>query len=146
MAELCTIADVEALAGYDIPDDQHQRVDTLIGFASAVVAESCVQLPTPPPEVVTLVTAQLVVRQLANPTAASSETIGAYQVGYGPPGMQLTDADYDLLGTWLAPTPGRGAYSVWTPSPFAVDDFGYAFGFIDFSRDDALVIPAEDAS
>src|SRR5215467_12818483 len=119
MTDLCTVADVEALAGYTIPVDQTDRVETLIGFASAAVAAVCRSpLPDPPPATVTLVTAQLVVRQLANPTQLHNETIGAYQAGYGPAGMQLTDADIELLGTWAIAMVGRRAYSVMTPNPY----------------------------
>jgi hypothetical protein len=124
MPDLCTIADVEALAGYSIPSDQptQDRVTRLIQFASAIVGGACISpLPDPAPDQVALVAAQLVVRQLANPTAAHNETIGAYQVGYGTAGMQLTDEDYDALGSWGVPATGRAAYSVFTPSPYALD-------------------------
>ena len=127
VTDLCTISDVEALAGYTIPTGEEARVGTLIGMASAVVADSCVTLPTTTPELVTLVTAQLVVRQLANPTQATSEAIGAYHVGYAATGMMLTAADFELLGPWAKPSTGRGAYSVFTPSPYAVDSPGDEF-------------------
>jgi hypothetical protein len=124
MTDLCTVADVEALAGYPIPGDQptQDRVERLIQFASAIVGGACISpLPIPTPDEIAMVTAQLVVRQLANPTAAHNETIGAYQVGYGTPGMQLTDDDYDALGAWGSLATGRSAYSVFTPSPYGVD-------------------------
>lgn len=144
MVALCTVADVDALSGYTTPPDQVARVERLIEMASAIVSSACIPLPTETPDVVVTVTAQVVVRQLANPAQANSEQIGQYRVKFEAGGMGLSDADYELLGSWAKGTLGRGAYSVWTPNPFAVDDVGYVLGFADFSRDDAWIVPFDE--
>jgi hypothetical protein len=125
MAALCAVSDVEALAGFTIPSDQTARVNTLIEMASAVVAAACVPLPAVTPTNVSTTTAGMVVRTLANPTEADKEGLGTYNVSYTAPNMTLTDADYARLGAWVAVEPGHAAYSVMTPSPYAVDDYGY---------------------
>jgi hypothetical protein len=122
MATLCTTADIEALAGWTIPPDQQANVDRLIEMASAVVANACIPLPDPTPDEVALVTAQLVVRQLANPVQADTEQIGQYRASFKSTTIALTATDYDTLASWASPPVGRRAYSTWTPSPFAVDD------------------------
>jgi hypothetical protein len=123
MTALCTTADIEALAGWTIPPEQQANVARLIEMASAVVGNACLKpLPDPTPDEVALVTAQLVVRQLANPVQADTEQIGQYRASFKSTAMALTDSDYDTLGSWAAPPVGRRAYSSWTPSPWAVDD------------------------
>jgi hypothetical protein len=122
MAPLCTIEDVEALAGTLVPVEEQPRIDRLIEMASSVVAGACVTLPAATPGVVVLVTARLVVRQVANPSQASSEDVAGYRVNYGAGhGLMLTAEDRAQLGEWYDPTtsPRQGAYSVLTPSPFA---------------------------
>jgi hypothetical protein len=73
VADLCTVADVEAILGRPIPADQTERVETLIGMASGVVA-SAVLLPPDAevPRPVAYVTASLVVRTMTNPGQLSS--------------------------------------------------------------------------
>jgi hypothetical protein len=139
---LCTIADVEALSGVPVPPDAEERVGRLIELASAVVVDACIGLPAQTPDTVATVTATLVVRQMANPTGATSEALGTWRVGYKPTGLVLTDDDRAALGPWAKPEAGTGAYSVWTPSPYAVD--GWGDGVADFGRDDA-VVPVEYA-
>ena len=124
MAELCTVADVEAVAGHPITPEETPRVERLIVFASAAVEAGCVPLPAPVPDLVSSVTAQLVVRQMANPAAVKSEGLGAWRASYNGPALALTDADRDQLGPWAKPEAGARAYSVWTPSPYGVDDDG----------------------
>jgi hypothetical protein len=142
MTALATVEDVAFLSGVPVPDDDRARVEWLIEHASAAVEAATVPLPDEVPTLVAGVVATVVVRVMANPTQASSEALGSYRVGYfGAKGLGLTDAELEQLGPWARPAHRNG--SVWTPSPFAVDPF--AEGFIDFGRDDALVIvPDED--
>jgi hypothetical protein len=123
-APLCTIADVEAMIGAPVPADRVPGVTRLIELASGIVTDACRPLPTSTPETVTTVTATLVTRQYLNPSMASSEGLAGYRVGYGAAGLVLTDADRSALGDWSAIESGRGAYSVLTPSPFAVGPTG----------------------
>jgi hypothetical protein len=137
---LASIADVEAVSGNPVAGDERTRVETLIEMASAVVDQATINLPDTTPAVVRAVTASMVVRVMANPTQASSESLGQWRVGYFyARGFGLTEDEEELLGQWLKPS--TRAYSVITPAPFAVDE--WAEGFIDFSRDDAAVIPTE---
>lgn len=122
MGALCTIADVEALVGAPVPDDRKAGVERLIVLASGIVTDACRPLPVETPETVTTVTATLVTRQYLNPSMASSESLTGYRVGYAATGLVLTDADREALGGWAAMQAGRGARSIVTPSPYAVDD------------------------
>ena len=121
---LCAITDVEALAGTTVPTDEVDRVNRLIELSSSVVANACVTLPSPTPDNVALVTATMVVRQLANPSGAVSEMIAGYRAAHKGGAFELTDDLYRLLGPWAAAVPGKAAFSVFTPSPFAVDPVG----------------------
>jgi hypothetical protein len=125
MGALCTIADVEALVGAPVPDDRKAGVDRLIELASGIVTDACRLLPVETPETVTTVTATLVTRQYLNPSMASSEALTGYRVGYAATGLVLTDADREALGGWAAVQSGRGARSIVTPAPYAVDDEPY---------------------
>lgn len=127
MGALCTIADVEALVGAPVPDDRTDGVTRLIELASGIVTDACRPLPTTTPETVVTVTATLVVRQYLNPSMASSESLTGYRVGFSATGLVLTDADRATLGDWAVES-GKGARSIVTPSPFAVDD-GFDDGF-----------------
>lgn len=110
MADLCTVADVEALSGVSTAPADAARVDRLIEMASALVAAACRQpLPVPSPAEVAMVTASLVVRQIANPTALVREGIAGYSADYGP-GMELTEADRAALGNWATAAPGTAFY------------------------------------
>lgn len=133
MAELCTTPDIEALLGYTVPEQQSERLSTLILMASAIV-EPMVAWPEDDeiPWVVRYVTASLVVRAIANPGQLDSETVGTYRATFTGGGMTLTAEDILLLGPWLVVTqPGQGAYSTWTPTPgeVLVDTLGGAFAF-----------------
>jgi hypothetical protein len=124
-APLCTMADVEAMIGAPVPADRTAGVTRLIELASGIVADACRPLPAAAtPETVTTVTATLVTRQYLNPSMASSEGLAGYRVGYPAYGLVLTEADRAALGDWAATPAGRGAYSVVTPSPFAVGPTG----------------------
>jgi hypothetical protein len=125
-APLCAIEDIEALIGAPVPSDRLPGVNRLIALASGVVAAACRPLPDTTPDVVTTVTATLVTRQYLNPSMASSESLDGYRVGYPSRGLTLTEGDRDALGDWAAVPAGKGAYSLVTPSPFAVgppDDY-----------------------
>ena len=112
MADLCTTADVEALSGAPVTEADQPRVDRLIEMASALVGNVTGELPDPVPAEVAMVTANLVVRQMANPTGLVSEGIAGYSAAYGA-GMALTDADLAALGPWLRPDlAGKGVVSV----------------------------------
>jgi hypothetical protein len=116
---LCTVEDVEALAGSTVPPADRPRVERLIEFATAVVARACLPLPATVPAEVALVTARLVVRQVANPAGATNESLAGYAVVFSSEGLVLTDEDRTLLGPWADPNAkgGRqGAYSVPTPA------------------------------
>lgn len=112
MTALCTTADVEAISGVPVNPADQARVDRLIEMASDLVAQVCGPLPEPPPAVVSMVTAQVVVRGMANPTGLVSEGIAGYQAAYGA-GMALTDDDLAALGSWVAA--GSGVYTVVLP-------------------------------
>jgi|SRR5215831_16473561 len=129
MGALCTVADVEALVGAPIPPDASARVDRLIELASGIVTDACRPLPTDVvPEVVVTTTATLVARQYLNPSMATQEMLGGYRAGYGTVGMALSDADKAMLGDWATWAVGQRAYSVMTPSPYAVDPVTYPYG------------------
>jgi hypothetical protein len=116
MTAFASVADVEALSGAVVAAEDVPRVQRLLEMASAVVGEATVALPDPPPNVVVLVTAQLVVRQVANPAGAVQEDLAGFRVGYGAPGMALTAADEETLGRWFSASQGaKRCYSVLTP-------------------------------
>lgn len=123
-APLCAIADVEAMIGAPVPAERVAGVTRLIELASGVVADATRTLPAAIPDSVTTVTATLVTRQYLNPSMAANESLAGYRVGFTASGLVLTDADRDALGVWAATPSGQGAYSVLTPSPFAIGPTG----------------------
>jgi hypothetical protein len=112
VADLCTVADVEALSGATVAQAEVARVERLIEMASGLVAAVCVfPAAEPTPAVVSMVTAGCVVRQMANPTSLLREGIAGWSGDYGA-GMTLTEDDYAALEPWLVAPVGTGAYSV----------------------------------
>ena len=89
-----TAADVEAILGRTLDAEATTRVERLLTLASGLVSAIMGYTvdPNPIPALVTTITANAVVRVMANPTGAQSQTAGPFSETFGPsePGLGLT--------------------------------------------------------
>jgi hypothetical protein len=97
---LCSVADVEAITGSPVAEDDHERVERLIAMASAAVRRFCHQdfLPPVPDDLVGLVAAKVagfLSGGSANPDGLKSLQVGAMSESYA-----------NTAGTDLAMGPG----------------------------------------
>lgn len=98
--ELATVDEVAAVMGG--PSD-FTRTNTLIGLASALVAEvmGYAATPNPVPAVAKTVTIAAVIRGLINPTGISAQQAGAFSTSFskdaGLYGIYLTDEERAAL-------------------------------------------------
>jgi hypothetical protein len=102
---LVDTADIAARLGRDLTADETTQAESLIVFASALIADAVGEEdpwePDPVPAIVTHVAVEIISRAMLNPQGlkSSSETLGAHSFAatYADAGLAMTKAEELLL-------------------------------------------------